>query len=570
VRNNITRALALLLMVLAVWAADMPQTRYDSAQNARAKLATVFSKSTRTSEDQAAASALITKYSLTAVTASTFGYLSNATGDNMVAITSGTKNATSVSLRWALTDVGRTIDIAGAGAAGATLRTTIAAYVSAGAVTLTDNASTTVAPSVTSAAGLAVWGDPVSLVLDTNPLISSDGSKSYKQTLDLTSLGNAVVTATGGTTSRTLASRANDWLSVKDYGAAGDGTTYDDAAVVAAIAACPTGGTVYFPKGTYRIQYTIQPNRYLTLRGAGLGATRILTDQGRDFFLFNDLGGTTNGANCVLRDFMVYATTRGTSTGVYIKDGTGFCEVTNVDISGFYHGIRTSNGWWTVINNCQISSCLSGLYVAPGVGDFFTTLTVNKTRIANCDSWAFRNVSSTKMASVSFNGCNFEHNGVALDCQVICGPVDVMTFNDCYFEHSGTGGWPDTMDVTSTNCVTVNGGYFNGGNRHIIGVAFALLSVNGTRFIGTQAANPVVITGGANSNAIRFATTDFDKAPSISATDYTYLNCTGPGIAKGLVIGGSAAQVTLLSLPAAAGVAGTLYKDGSGFVKVSP
>lgn len=71
-------------------------------------------------------------------------------------------------------------------------------------------------------------------------------------------------------------------VNVRDYGAVGDGTTNDAAAIVAAntAAAALSGGvaygaTVYFPKGTYRInsQFTI-PNG-VNLLGAGPSATVI-------------------------------------------------------------------------------------------------------------------------------------------------------------------------------------------------------------------------------------------------------------------------------------------------------
>jgi hypothetical protein len=72
----------------------------------------------------------------------------NAKGDGKGfldgAITSGTPNFVSASSTFTAGDVGKAIFIDGAGAAGATLVTTISAYVSATAVTLAANASTTV------------------------------------------------------------------------------------------------------------------------------------------------------------------------------------------------------------------------------------------------------------------------------------------------------------------------------------------------------------------------------------------------------------------------------------------
>jgi hypothetical protein len=61
------------------------------------------------------------------------------------AISSGTAALSSVSNPFVAADAGRAIIVRGAGTAGADLVTTIATYVSAGNVTLADNASTTVA-----------------------------------------------------------------------------------------------------------------------------------------------------------------------------------------------------------------------------------------------------------------------------------------------------------------------------------------------------------------------------------------------------------------------------------------
>lgn len=65
------------------------------------------------------------------------------------AITTGTPNLTSASASWSSNDVGKSIIVVGAGAAGAALRTTILARVSATAVTLAANAGTTVSGAQT-------------------------------------------------------------------------------------------------------------------------------------------------------------------------------------------------------------------------------------------------------------------------------------------------------------------------------------------------------------------------------------------------------------------------------------
>lgn len=66
------------------------------------------------------------------------------------------------------------------------------------------------------------------------------------------------------------------WLSVKDFGATGDGTTDDTASVQAAIDACATngGGVVWFPKGTYACtQLAINNQDNVQLVGCGPAST---------------------------------------------------------------------------------------------------------------------------------------------------------------------------------------------------------------------------------------------------------------------------------------------------------
>jgi hypothetical protein len=61
---------------------------------------------------------------------------------------------------------------------------------------------------------------------------------------------NLLVTATGSTTARTLANRFADVVNVKDFGAVGNGSTDDTAAIQAAVNSLPNGGSVLIPSNS--------------------------------------------------------------------------------------------------------------------------------------------------------------------------------------------------------------------------------------------------------------------------------------------------------------------------------
>lgn len=81
---------------------------------------------------------------------------------------------------------------------------------------------------------------------------------------------------------------------LKHYGAAGDGTTDDTSAMLAAMtAAHATGGTIYVPPGTYKLTSSIPWNPNVDIMGAGFYATSKLlwpTDLGAGVFGLDSKG----------------------------------------------------------------------------------------------------------------------------------------------------------------------------------------------------------------------------------------------------------------------------------------
>ena len=77
-----------------------------------------------------------------------------------------------------------------------------------------------------------------------------------------------------GATATTVQSKLRESLSVRDFGAVGDGAADDTSAINSALAAA-SGCELYFPPGTYSISSTLTVLSKTRLRGAGHGASTI-------------------------------------------------------------------------------------------------------------------------------------------------------------------------------------------------------------------------------------------------------------------------------------------------------
>ncbi len=133
--------------------------------------------------------------------------------------------------------------------------------------------------------------------------------------------------APDGTTTNLLGGAGAAWVvAVTAYGATGNGTTDDTSAIQAAVAAAPTGGTIYFPPGTYKVTDTITfAKHYTHVQGAGLIGTTIkfLPTSTKTCFKF-DAGTELAGSSLKDMSFSSSASNTQTKTAVEIIDATGF------------------------------------------------------------------------------------------------------------------------------------------------------------------------------------------------------------------------------------------------------
>jgi hypothetical protein len=159
-----------------------------------------------------------------------------------------------------------------------------------------------------------------------------------------------------------------DWRSVVDYGATGDGTTDDTAAIQAAIDATPRAGTCYFPvpDAYYRVVSTLTIPRAMRIAGAGTypptqpdGGVPQIRMVTANTTLFQGPGTT----EYVSFDGLALRGVVGSQTGGAGIDLTQSAVINRTFISGFQDGIRltaTSPGnhlYHAIIRDSQTDRC---------------------------------------------------------------------------------------------------------------------------------------------------------------------------------------------------------------------
>lgn len=179
--------------------------------------------------------------------------------------------------------------------------------------------------------------------------LSGGGDLSANRTFNV-SYGASASTAAQGNDSRIVnAQQYLGFLSVKSYGAVGDGTTNDTAAVQAAIDAAPsTGAVIWFPAGTYKLvtsALTLKSN--LTLLGAGTLSSIIHQTTTTVSAL---VGVDVN--NVTIKDLQLQGPASGSGNGIVLTRSSN-ANVHYIRMDGVY--IRQFGNDGVAISNCIVS-----------------------------------------------------------------------------------------------------------------------------------------------------------------------------------------------------------------------
>ena len=263
---------------------------------------------------------------------------------------------------------------------------------------------------------------------------------------------------------RTVQSKLQEIISVKDFGATGDGVTNDTTACQNAWNAVKAlgGGVLYFPAGTYLCNIVGLGSDNVCLQGVGEGS--IICSYTANAFAIKYDGGFPSGALFVNDLNFKDSTAAKTKHGLYVNTGVGF-SLSNVQFSGLgigfcnnaTFGFNFSSCKWTNDNYCSI---------------FSTASTGSNTAITNV------NGQTVTITNAFFN----QHPGILLFSQ--CSISGKIGF---YFEQ------PDNPYVDETNIKFLNcvfspnsgcGAYINNGGW-VHNVSFDSTWFEGT--VGTAA-----------------------------------------------------------------------------------
>lgn len=261
-----------------------------------------------------------------------------------------------------------------------------------------------------------------------------------------------------GAQARSAQDKLRDIISVKDFGAVGDGVTDDTAAIQAAINACAgttvgTAKTVYFPAGDYYISAPIEIPNYTSIIGDGPSKSRINL-QGKPYtsHIFTNADPVTWGWLSI-QDFGF----RGGSYGLLNASASQESwTLSNVSFEiQTIAGIRSEVSFQVNnIRNVSFYYCAHGLIVHSGF--------MNMNNFDSCD---FAGIANQAILAVggstevnNFTGCRFEAGGVLGRSTVYLANARNTNFYGCYIENTH-----DTfLDQSSSSGTTFHGCHFTG------------------------------------------------------------------------------------------------------------
>lgn len=263
---------------------------------------------------------------------------------------------------------------------------------------------------------------------------------------------------------RTFNTKLDDFVSIRDFGATGDGITDDTVAINRALQQIYKTGvnetqplarrTIYFPGGTYRVTDSLLIPPYARLIGDGASSTVInqvlnktlvkLSDSGFNVNGNLGLGGTTLPNEIVIQDLKFFNSNTVTSVPMLEIDSASNVTVYNTSFvgsqsPGFYSNLVSINSSVQTPTNLTFDSCK---FLSAGTGINFVAGAVTNVRLHKNYFDHLVNCSISVNDSLNLTSINNYHANVAAIWNRHASMTNVYQFgdqllNDSTLEESG-------------------------------------------------------------------------------------------------------------------------------------
>jgi hypothetical protein len=361
------------------------------------------------------------------------------------------------------------------------------------------------------------------------------------------------------------------WFNVKDYGAVGDGSADDTAAVNSAIAALntATSGVLYFPHGTYKCSSALTSiTAHALILGDGHGYADTHGGGGSEVrqtsataVLFSVAATGTRFLNIGLR-----CTNSTPTAGSGINAQADFVRYDNIAVSNFYDCVDHESGGAWKMDGCWIVGAVRyGVRVrntsSPDGGDqaisnsWFYADQRNSTSAIRLESGGGTKIVNNKINMFVSghkwaNGIDITPGTTTTICLVTNNSIENYTGDGFHYDDSGGGSWDQlvvvdnqygqygnssgkAININGANDVVVGGGVF----RADTGTPTAISLSNGTRAL----VEPIVNHGFGTILATSSYTSVDDRTTASSVSYAT------PAIVLGTAAAAGAASTVIRS-----------------------
>lgn len=293
-----------------------------------------------------------------------------------------------------------------------------------------------------------------------------------------------------GAVATTVQSKLRESVSVKDFGAKGDGVTNDSAAFALAVAAVPTNGTLYFPAGVF-CGYLRLWRSDIAIIGAGSGATTIkLPNSCPSITVPWEAGGTITGLpNVIEVGECALGNTANSYSRVVIQGMTIDGNYTNnsapvTDLFG--HGVTATKISYLFIDDVVAQNCyLTGIDCV--INSNYARINA---RVDNCGQAALNypnfDINSSKYGKFDIISSGGKYGGRMLD-NCWGNKLDISVYNPAitglvYNNQTANASYSNTINVSVVDGCNSGQGVSIGVNCHNSIVNATIRNVTGTGF----------------------------------------------------------------------------------------